>query len=221
MSRTSKTLLALNTLMVCSCVLVSHARTQETPRTTIQAAIKAHGGKENLAKTLTGTLKAKAKMWRTGDESAISWQETFELPRRYRRSIKGKFQGKDFTMEYAITEGSGWVRTNGGEIQEYKGEKQPLSRSWNATLALLPSCLGDGVKLTAAGRDKVEGRDAVGVRVSGEKIGFEAVFFFDSKSGLLVKSKKRMAHPVTSKETDGEVILDNYKEVSGFSIRTE
>jgi hypothetical protein len=71
-------------------------------------------------------------MWRASAlESAVSWEETFELPRRYRRSIKGQFKGKDFTMEYAITDGRGWIRTNGGELQEYKGEKQPLGRSWN------------------------------------------------------------------------------------------
>jgi hypothetical protein len=188
----------------------------ESPRVTVQSAIKAHGGEQNISKTLTGTVVAKAKMSLAPDvEAAITWEETFELPRRYRRSIKGQFMGKDFSMEYAITEGSGWVRQNGGEARDYKGEKLPLSRSWNAALALLPACLADGVKLGSGGKDKVEGREAVGVSVSGEALGGDAVLFFDTKSGLLVKSKRRMQHPLTRQEVDGEVILSDYKEVSG------
>src|SRR5262249_17986385 len=155
----------------------------------LEGAIRAHGGKEKLAKTLTGTLHANAKMsLRLDVEAAISWEEIFELPRRYRRSIKGQFRGKDFSMEYAITDGSGWIRRDGGEVKDFKGKKLPLSRSWNAILALLPSFLADDVELRAAGKAKVEGRDAVGVKVSGEKGGIGAVLFFDSKSGLVVKS---------------------------------
>jgi hypothetical protein len=216
MFRTRKAWLALKVLVVCSSMLLGGAGAQETPRGTLEAAIKAHGGKQNLAKTLTGTLHAKAKMALSPDvDAAISWEETFELPRRYRRTIKGQFMGKDFSMEYAITDGSGWIRQNGGKAKDYKGDKQPLSRSWNAILAILPSCLAEGANLKAAGKAKVEGREAVGVRVSDEKNGIEAVLFFDSKSGLLLKSKRRMQHPVTGREADAEVILGNYKEVSG------
>ena len=208
--------LTLTTLLVTACLPLSGVLADESPRVTVQSAIKAHGGEQNISKTLTGTVVAKAKMSLAPDvEAAITWEETFELPRRYRRSIKGQFMGKDFSMEYAITEGSGWVRQNGGEARDYKGEKLPLSRSWNAALALLPACLADGVKLGSGGKDKVEGREAVGVSVSGEALGGDAVLFFDTKSGLLVKSKRRMQHPLTRQEVDGEVILSDYKEVSG------
>src|SRR5579871_5298896 len=108
--------LRLLAALVCSLMLFATAQADETPRATMQNAIKAHGGKKNLAKTLTGTLVAKATMSLAPDvESSISWEETFELPRRYRRTIKGKLMGKDFSMEYAIIDGSGWIRQNGGE----------------------------------------------------------------------------------------------------------
>jgi hypothetical protein len=118
-------------------------------------------------------------------------------------------------MEYAITDGSGWIRQDGGEAKDFEGEKLALSHSWNAILALLPSCLGDGVKLKSGGKDKVEEREAVGVSVSGEAFGGTVVLFFDRNSGLLVKSKRRMQHPLTGQEVDGEVLLSDYKEVSG------
>jgi hypothetical protein len=209
--------LRLIAAVACSCVLFSAARADETPRATLQAAIKAHGCKENLAKTLTGTLRAKAKMSLEPFVEApisCSWEETLELPRRYRRSIKGQSMGRDFRMEYAITDGSGWIRQNAGEVKDIKVEKLPLSRSWNATLALLPSCLADDVTLRPGGQDKVEGREAVGVSVSDRALG-DAVLFFDRQTGLLVKSKRRMQHPLTRKDVDGEVIFGDYKEVSG------
>lgn len=92
----------------------------------------------------------------------------------------------------------------------------PLNRSWNAILAILPSCLGDEVKLGPGGKEKVKERELVGVSVSGEGIGGEVILFFDSKSGLLAKSRKRMHHPLSGQEGDGEVVSSDYKEVSGI-----
>src|SRR5262249_1280918 len=146
-------------------------QSQPSPRATIQAAIKAHGGEENLAKTITGSLATKSTMAFGNVEASVSWEETFDLPHPYYRHITGNVKGRDISMEYAITDGSGWIRQNGGEAKEYKGEKQPLERSWNAFLAVLPLCLADGVKLEAAGEEKVDGRDAVGVRIQGEVVG--------------------------------------------------
>jgi hypothetical protein len=196
--------------------LLSAARADETPRETLQAAIKAHGGEENIAKTLTGTLLAKGKMSLAPDvEVSFSWEETFDLPLRYHRSIKCQLMGKDFTMEYAVTNGSGWIRQNGGDPKEFKGEKVPLSRNWNALLANLPSCLADGVKLEPGGKEKVEGRETVGVSASGEALGGKAVLFFDSRTHLLTKSEKPMQHPLSRKEVDAEVLFSDYKEISG------
>src|SRR6266852_2702683 len=104
---------------------------QENSLETIQAAVKAHGGEAKIAKTLKGTLSAKATFALAGFEGTVSWQETFELPRRYCRVIKGQMMGQDFSMEYAITDGSGWSRQNGGDAKDYKGEKTPVHRNWN------------------------------------------------------------------------------------------
>ena len=63
--------------------LVASVRAEDkSPKEIIQAAIDAHGGQENLAKTLTGSLTAKSTA-KIGDiEFSITWQETFQLPRR-------------------------------------------------------------------------------------------------------------------------------------------
>jgi hypothetical protein len=126
---TNRVLLGL--IVVSTCFFLHAARAGESPRATIQSAIKAHGGEKNLGKTLTGTLVA-TMVYSADVKASITFEETFELPRRYRRSIKGLLMGKDISMEYAITDGSGWIRENGGEPRDYKGEKQPLNRNWTA-----------------------------------------------------------------------------------------
>jgi hypothetical protein len=187
----------------------------DNPRSILKAAIEAHGGEENLARTLTGVLLAKASLTLPPDvESTISFEETLELPRRYKRVIRGELNGKDFTMEYAVTDGSGWTRQNGGKVREFHGQPSPLSSRWEAMLALLPSLLKDDFKLASGGEEKVGGRELVGVKASGEDIDY--TLFFDRQSGLLVKSKWRMEHPLSGEEVDAEGAFGDYKNVSGI-----
>jgi hypothetical protein len=190
------------------------ARPDNDPLSVLRAAIEAHGGEERLAHTWTGTLLAKGTLAFPPEvEASFSWEESFDLPRRYRRCITGRWNGQDFRLEYAITDGSGWIRKNGREPVDYDGEPLPLYRS--PPLALLPSLLDDGVDLAHGGKDRVEGREAVGVRASGEVIGGDAELFFDRRSKLLVKSKRRIQHPLLRREVAIDVILGDYREVSG------
>src|SRR6266849_6619005 len=59
----------------------------------LERAIAAHGGEKNLAKTLTGAIKAKANMHfhppgEVESEGQVQWEETFQLPRCYKRTIE-------------------------------------------------------------------------------------------------------------------------------------
>ena len=50
----------------------------ENPRAIIEAAIKAYGGKEKLARILTGKLTAKTSLEITGLLTEVTWEESFE-----------------------------------------------------------------------------------------------------------------------------------------------
>ena len=186
----------------------------DPPRTVLETAVKAHGGPEKLAASLTGRVRLKM----TGSlppagHFAVTSEETFQLPRRYRRLITGEVGGMPFRMEYAVVGANGWTRRGTGPAESFRGREVPLEQRWNATLALLPSLLGDEYRLAAAGTGTVDGRDAVGVKVArGEG---EWALYFDGASGLLVKSKRRMPHPLSGQEVDGEVVYSGYKDVSG------
>src|SRR5260370_32844235 len=93
---------SIGTIIILFCIfsVSPPLAAQEAPRTTLQAAIMAHGGEENLAKTLVGSLVAQPKFNLPSEGTAsITWEETFELPRRYHRRIQGKLI-EDFTLEY-------------------------------------------------------------------------------------------------------------------------
>lgn len=183
----------------------------------LEKAIKAHGGKEKLVATLTGKFKAKV----TGNFPQVGhltfiWEETYQLPKRYKRTIKGKFKDMPTTLEYAIVDGKGWIRQNGGKVTDITVQKVTLERVWNATLGRLPKMLGKGYKLSLADKAKVFGREAVGLKISSAE--GEGEFLFDKVSGLLVKIKKRMDDPLTKKEVDGEVLYSNFKDISGVKF---
>jgi hypothetical protein len=178
------------------------------------AAINAHGGPHAIKTTLIGKLQAKVSLTpKPGVEALVSWEETFELPRRSRRLVKGQQAGKDFSLEYAVTQDSGWVRHDGGEALPYQARQIPVNRSWNSMLATLVIVLGKRLTLEPAGTEQDGGRTLVGVKVSGEDM--DCVLFFDSQSKLLAKSRKVIQHPMSGEEVDAEVVFGDYKEVSG------
>ena len=154
----------------------------------------------------------------------------FRVPRRYRRNIT--LTAKDHVVElsYAITDGNGWIRMGGktrdpngngwikidGKTKDHKGSKMPLESNWNAGLAILPSYLEKGFELKNAGKAKVEGKDAFGVRISNKDRTFDGTFYFDVKTGLLVKNNRPVQHITTGQMMDGDLFLSDYKEVSGI-----
>ena len=120
--------------------------------------------------------------------------------------------GKPSTMEYAVTDGIGWRRQNEGPPEGFKVKKLPLNRSWNAFLATLPDYLKDGVKLSMGEKENVNGEEAIAINVS------EGVLYFDTKSRLLVKTKKRMSHPLIGKDALVESVFSDFKKVSGIQF---
>ncbi|MBV9124892.1 MAG: hypothetical protein JO112_16180, partial [Planctomycetes bacterium] len=125
---------------------------EEKPKAVLEQAIQAHGGNKNLARTLTGRLTAELKGTVSSDvEFTFQDEETFQLPRRYKRVLQGQFNGKPFRMTYAIEEGVGWIQQNDEDPREYRGQKLPLEKYWNAILAQLPELLRDDSILSAGG----------------------------------------------------------------------
>src|SRR5262245_37678457 len=100
------------TVLAAAClfgILFLVFQSNQEARIILAKAVQAYGGEQQLARTLTGWLKARAKGKFPPDlPFAIGWEEWFQLPERYKRIIDGEMGGQPFRLEYAVIEGNGW-----------------------------------------------------------------------------------------------------------------
>ncbi len=214
----SKLFLTLGTLIGLACLV--QAQEEHRLRALIRKAIEAHGGDQNLVKTARGKLKAEATGNFPGKVSfQITWTEIFDLPQRYKRVIEGQMNGERFTMEYAIVEGKGWIRLNDGEVKDVDVPMSTIERNWTLVLASLPGLLGEDWDVSPLATEKVNGRDAVGVRVQSQEETADA--YFDAKHGFFVKRRGMFEHPFLGEKAESEVFFGDFKEVSGVKYPME
>ncbi|HEX3315004.1 MAG TPA: hypothetical protein VHR72_08945 [Gemmataceae bacterium] len=205
----------LAAFFISSCLLASAADGDESPRALVEAAIKAHGGADNLKKTRCVNLQAKGTLAMIpGTDRPVLWEENFELPGRYRRRIDSEGDGKPIQAELAVTEGKGWFRAN-DKIRDFDGDKTLASKSWAAVLGNLPDCLAAGVTLKSAGTEMVDGKPAKKVIASGAAVLGNAVLFLDEKTHRLVKLTRRAPNTITTTPEDVAILLGDFKEVAG------
>src|SRR5438874_1306534 len=99
------------TLLACLVPAVAPPEGADEARAILDRAIEAHGGEDRIARTTVGHVVARGKFALPDfPECDVTWEETFDLPGRYRRVIQGKGAGRAFRMEYALTDRSGWLR---------------------------------------------------------------------------------------------------------------
>ena len=197
-------------------LLATAADEGDSPRAVIEAAIKAHGGVAALNRTLCGNFTAKmTAALGPGIEGTMTFEENYELPRRYRRKVQGEEKGKKFEMEFAIDGDSGWIRRN-GVVSDYPSKSPTVPMSGCNILLTLPNCLADGVKLRSAGVENIAGQPARKVEASGDALQGEATLLLDEKTNRLVELRRRVSHPATGKMTELVSKLGNYKTVDGI-----
>jgi hypothetical protein len=194
----------------CLLFFVTGIQADENARSVVQQAIKAHGGEANLKKTLRGSLRGKVTADPTpAVHSDADFEETFELPTRYRRNVKGEGNGMKFSMEYAVTDGQGWLRQGDRNPIDFKVPKLPIERHWNTMT--LPGLLEAKYKLSMVDKVETEAGIAIGIRIESEQA--NSVLYFHESKGLLLKARKVMHLPLMSKEGEVEVIYSDYKQV--------
>ncbi len=180
----------------------------------IDKAIKAAGGEEKLAKYKAETFKGKGKFYGMGDGVDYTGDWAIQRPDKMRVEIKSG----DFTFTRVVNGGKVWVKLGDSAMQvEDKDQiaeaKENMYAEWVSSL--VPLVKEKGFTLAALGDAKVDGKAAVGVRVS-SKGHRDVNLFFDKDKGLLVKAEYVVKDPMAGdKEQTQETLLSNYKEVSG------
>jgi hypothetical protein len=210
MSRPTALLLALPLLG-----LPAPARAEEAPRAVIERAVKALGGEELLKRRVGVRMKLKGKFFLPdgpGQEFPLEGETLTQPGPRVRLTFHVDVLGNKVDAVIVLDGANSWQRTY-GRVQDLGPEERRtmgVSSYADRVTGLLPLLNDKGFTLTPLGEDKVEGRPAVGVKVT-SKDRPDISLYFDKESGLLAKYGYRSRSLGADKEALHETILSNYR----------
>ena len=208
----------LKITLVCLFFFVMGRAWADEARVVLERAIRAHGGADKLERTKRGQLKAKVEGRYLGGVSQVTWEEKFDLPRRFRRSVEGTIGGGAFSMEYVVDGTRRWGRQGQLPAQPLPklDEPIPLERHWYAIPAQLLLLRGKDTELKFLGEEMKHGRRLAAISAQTRRATGD--LYFDRATGLLARSVSPMPDFVSNKETPdkiGEYVYDDYKETQG------
>jgi hypothetical protein len=188
---------------------------------TLDKAIKALGGEEKLKSLKAFTWKAKGSLTFGDNESKFTSQATAQGLDHFRSEFQGEFMGNKVKGVTVVAGDKGW-RVFGGRTT--KLEKGALANEKRGVyLQLVPVTLlplkGKGFKVEAGPEEKVGGKPAAGLKVTGPD-GKTFTLFFDKESGLPVKQVAKVAG-FGGMEFTQETTFSDYKEFDGIKKATK
>ncbi|QJX00572.1 hypothetical protein [Frigoriglobus tundricola] len=200
-------------LLVCALAvsLLPAARAADEPKDLLAKAIKAHGGEEHLTKTRAAQIKTKGKIDLPGVGEVDFTQESSHMfPDKFRDTLEFKVMGQDVSVFTLINGDKVTLEVNGKAIDAADKLKEAVKGTGQVfEVSRLVPLKDKKYELSTIGEDKVEGKPAVGVRVStkGQK---DVNVYFYKETGLIAKIEHRTTDQATGKEINEERILVEY-----------
>ena len=205
--------------LVCGAWLVAApARADDDAKKVVDAAIKAHGGAEKLAKLKDKAIiqKGKMKIYTMGLE-IDSTMEIRATGKKFRQDIKFALMGMNFDQNAVYDGKEMWITVNGAVIAtlDKKEDLEMLAEMIHAEEAASLALLGSkDIELSIIGEDKVGDTPVIGVRVT-KKGRKDVNLYFDKKTHMLKKVENRGIDFLSRQEVADEKIFDGYKETEG------
>jgi hypothetical protein len=189
--------------------------------TILDKAIKALGGEEKLSKAKALSWKAKGKITIGDGDNDFTSQTTIQGLDHVRAEFEGEFGGNKITGVTVLAGDKGW-RKFGDNVMELDKDGI-VNEKRTAYLNVVPVTIvplkGKEFKVEAAGEDKVDGKPAIGLKVT-PKDGKEFKLYFDKESGLPVKMVAKVAGFMGDEFTQ-ETTYGAYKEMAGIKKATK
>ena len=139
----------------------------------------------------------------------------------YRSEVSGEFNGEARTFVVVLNGDKGW-RKFGDDPMEMDGDAVANEKR-TIYLAITPITLvplkGKGFKLEAAPEEKVDGKAAAAIKVTGPD-GKDFTLYFDKESGLPVKSVAKVVG-FDGDEFTQESTFKDYKDFGGIKKATK
>ena len=193
----------------------------KNPTAILDKAIKALGGEEKLKKAEAISWKTKGTINLGGNENEIKVHATAVGLDHYRQEFEGEFNGESRKFLIVLNGDKGWRKF--GEEAMAMDDDGIANQKRGTYLLVLPMTLvplkGKEFKLEAAGEEKVDGKPAVGIRVTGPDQK-DFTLYFDKESGLPVKEVAKVAG-FQGDEQSQETTYKDYKEFEGIKKATK
>ena len=213
-------------LIISICLeLTGRLGAREEAGAVVARAIEAQGGEAVLSKVRAIHARIKGTYW-PNQEAPFTAELFSQLPDHSKVVMRIRIQGNSMTMIEMLSGNKAWSG-EGGNLREV--DKNELDRMKESAYvehveSLWPLLKGDTFKLTRLDEIRIEGRPAVGVKVS--SAGHQDVrLFFDKASGLLSKVERKVLwakpglEPGKNRETLSTTYLSDYRQV--FSAAAE
>jgi hypothetical protein len=219
--------LAVACAVVVGAVAPGRAEDKADARAIVERAIKATGGKENLAKLKSGITNLKGTIRQESNSVPLTAEVTYDGATKERVVYQFSVCGDKQTVIHVLNGDKGWNKTDEGvdemDENELKEVQEQARANWLTTLLPL---LDKDIQLTALKERKVDGKPAAGVKAS-SKGHRDVSLYFDKESGLLAILEMLVNDEVTDQEVTETTYFTDYKEVEGiqqamkFSIRRD
>ena len=185
-------------------------------------AVKAHGGKKALTQYKATRAKAKGKIDLPGLGEIDFTQETSMMhPDKFKDVMVMEIAGNKIEVTTIVNGKKISIEANGKDVPITDGIKTAIKDAQYAIkMSRWASLLEDkAVELSNLGEIKVEGKPAVGVRISskGQK---DLNYYFDKKTGLAAKVEMRSTDATTGKEFTEERIVLEYNKPNELGLPT-
>jgi hypothetical protein len=186
-------------------------------RAVIDKAIQAVGGADKQAAGKAVTFKLKGKSYVTGAATDYTGDWAVQPPDKLRFQLDLDINGMKITILQVFNGREGWTKFNNQTREMDKDAVAEFKEEMYAggVIALLPLVKDKGYELSPVGEVMVGDQPAVGIRVSHE--GHRDVnLFFDKKTGLLVKSERRIKDQMAGgQEVTQETLYSDYGDFNG------
>jgi hypothetical protein len=188
----------------------------------LQKAVKAHGGAAGLNRVRV------ARVVYTGHGGLpylpgathvdMTVEETYQMPRQVKKVIKGKAEGRDLVLAWAIDGDTTWEQDQHGKITVHKHEQANLEPLFRPYLNLEMLAAYERYQWSLRPGESQRHEDSVAVHADPNLPVSDFTFYFSKDTGLLTGISSRRDLPETSKEIFQEDEYTEYKNIDGVQL---
>lgn len=187
----------------------------------VNAAIKAHGGKELLDKYLAATVKMAGDMSILGMTAKFDAEITYLIPDKYKTQIAMSVAGQKFNVGQVMN-GAKLRMTLNGQEQALDNETKDSIRNdmSEQELGRLTPLLDEKKYKIKLGDDgEVDGKKASVIVVTNPRQNDkESKLFFNKTTNMLMKLERKTKEPGTGNEVKEEIFYQDYKKVQDIQV---